>query len=125
MEIDFISKVIKFALSLAFVASIIIGLYEGIYSGLAIFLGVLWGAMNLFFLKHLLRNLIVRKNKNYLNIFILFGIKWPFLYLIGYELLKIKKLSTLYMMIGFSFIFLSIFIVWLKQKFQRVESFHP
>lgn len=117
MELEFINRVIKTTLILAGVALIAVGFYYGLPYGLGIFAGAVWGCVNLFFLKQLVRNWLVVGPKDHLKIYTILGIKFPLLYLAGYGLLRIKYLPPLNLLLGFSLIFLVIFLKGLGRLF--------
>ncbi len=117
MELEFINRVIKTTLILAVVAWIAVGFYYGLPYGLGIFAGAVWGCVNLFFLKQLVRNWLVVGPKDHLKIYTILGIKFPLLYLAGYGLLKIKYLPALNLLLGFSLIFAVIFLKGLGRLF--------
>jgi hypothetical protein len=117
MELEFINRVIKTTLVLAVLALIAVGFYYGLPYGLGIFAGAVWGCVNLFFLKQLVRNWLVVGPKDHLKIYTMLGIKFPLLYLAGYGLLKIKYLPALNLLLGFSLIFAVIFLKGLGRLF--------
>ena len=110
MELEFINRVIKTTLILAVIALIAVGFYYGLPYGLGIFAGAMWGCLNLFFIKQLVQNWLTLAPKDYLKIYTILGIKFPLLYLAGYGLLRIKYLPPLNLILGFSLIFLVIFL---------------
>ena len=117
MELEFINRVIKTTLILAGIALIAVGFYYGLPYGLGIFAGAIWGCVNLFFLKQLVRNWLVAGPKDHLKIYTILGIKFPLLYLAGFGLLKIKYLPALNLLLGFSLIFVVIFLKGLGRLF--------
>jgi hypothetical protein len=117
MELEFINRVIKTAFILAVIALIAVGFYYGLPYGLGIFAGAVWGCVNLFFLKQLVRNWLVAGPKDHLKIYAILGIKFPLLYLAGFGLLKIKYLPALNLLLGFSLIFAVIFLKGLGRLF--------
>ena len=117
MELEFINRVIKATLILAVLCLIVIGFYYGLPFGLGIFAGAVWGCVNLFFIKQLARNWLIAGPKDYLKIYTILGIKFPILYLAGYGLLRIKYLPPLNLLLGFSLIFLVIFLKGLGRLF--------
>ncbi|CCB87312.1 MULTISPECIES: hypothetical protein [Parachlamydia] len=113
MELDFIKNTIKVTLGLTFIFLVII-LQERAYKNAAsLCLGVMWGCANLFLLKYLLKSILGNEQKNVLKIFTLMGLKIPLLYLLGYFLLASPYLNSLYLVLGFSLIFLGIFLLGL------------
>ncbi len=123
MELEFINRVIKVTLILAVAVLIAVGFYYGLPYGSGIFAGAVWGCVNLFFIKQLVQNWLISGPKDYLRIYTILGIKFPLLYLAGYGLLKIKQLPPLNLMLGFSLIFLVIFLKGLGRLFlQKTQT---
>ena len=104
-------------LILALLCLIVVGFYYGPQHGLGIFAGAVWGCVNLFFIKQLVQNWLIVGSKDYLKIYTILGIKFPLLYLAGYGLLRIKYLPPLNILLGFSLIFLVIFLKGLGRLF--------
>ena len=100
MKSNFIDRVILGTLIIATP----LGLFCG-NEGRAICAGALWGAANLYILKHLVLKMMANGKKEYLQICLLCLLKCPILYLGGYVLLKIPSLPPLYLFIGFSLLF--------------------
>ena len=117
MEIEFINRVIRVALILAALSLVVVGFYYGLPSGLGVFVGAVWGCINLYFLKQLVKNTLTLEQKDYLKIYTILGIKFPLLYLAGYGLLKIKYLPALILLLGFSLIFGVVFLKGLGRVF--------
>lgn len=113
MEHKFVSHVMILTLILAFCASLAVGFAQHFFNGIAILLGAGWGITNLYFLKKSLQEWLKIPPRNHLKLFMLLQIKFPFLYFIGYELLHLNIVSIFYFLIGFSLIFLSIFLLGL------------
>ena len=110
MEIEFINRIIKISLIVAGVIFIVMILLVDFPTALGFLAGTLWGCLNLFLLKHLIQNLLVIGTRSYLKIYTIVGLKFPLLYLVGYGLLRIKELPILSLVMGFSFIFVMIFL---------------
>src|SRR3990172_7475627 len=104
MGLEFITRVIKVTLILAAVSLLAVSVYYGFGFGLAIFLGSLWGCVNLFFIKLLVQEFITAEKRDYLRIWTILGIKFPILYLAGFGLLRIDYLPALNLALGFSLI---------------------
>jgi len=117
MELEFINRVIKTTLILAVLVLIVVSFYYGLPYGLGIFAGAIWGCVNLFFLKQLVRNWLVVGPKDHLKIYTILGIKFPLLYLAGFGLLKIYYVPPLSLLLGFSLIFAVIFLKGLGRLF--------
>ena len=104
MGLEFITRVIKVTLILAAVSLLAVSVYYGFGFGLAIFLGSLWGCVNLFFIKLLVQEFITAEKRDYLKIWTILGIKFPILYLAGFGLLQVDYLPALNLALGFSLI---------------------
>jgi hypothetical protein len=117
MELEFISRVIKVTLIVAVISLVVVGFYYGLSYGLGIFAGAVWGCVNLYFIRQMVRNTLTLEQKDYLKIFTILGIKFPMLYLAGYGLLRIKYLPPLNLLLGFSLVFAVIFLKGLGRVF--------
>lgn len=105
-----INKIIYTTLLLACVCLLIGTISHHVQEGMALFTGALWGSVNLFFLKLLVQNLLIKRSAN-LQLFAFMAIKWPLLYLAGYGLLKMDYFPSYYLLAGLSTLFLMIFIL--------------
>lgn len=77
----------------------------------AVLAGTLWGISNLYLIKYSLKNLLITKS---LFFCLVFFIKFPVLYSIGYCLLLLLPATGL--LVGFSLVIASIFFVSLKRQ---------
>lgn len=77
--------------------------------------GTLWGSLNLYLIEMTVKELLIQKNKYKLAV--LLGIKFPFLYLIGYQLLK--EMNPWQLMIGFILCFVVTFLSALTFQKER------
>lgn len=68
--------------------------------GLALFLGICWGGLNVYFIRHLLLSLLIEKPVNPLKATLLILLKFPLLYYAGYLILSLKSVSPGYLLIG-------------------------
>ena len=120
MAIEFVNRVMIWTLLLALVSMIAIGVTYGIESGVGVFLGAAWGIINLFLIKRLVISLSKQDAMSYLNIALLFGVKFPVLYLAGYWLFRIDYFPIYSLVVGFSLFFVVILFkalfVWLFEK---------
>lgn len=105
-----IDAIVYTTLLLALLGLFIALCLQHLAEGLALFAGASWGALNLYFLKSLLYNLLLRSEQK-LRLLLSICIKWPLLYFVGYCLLKTAYLPSLYLLIGFSLTIATIFIV--------------
>jgi hypothetical protein len=126
MGTNFIRSVLVLTILLGLVSMIAVGATYGLPSGLAVFAGAAWGTVNLYLIKLLIENLASQNAKSYWNIALLFGIKFPLLYLVGFGLFKVGYLPTLSLLLGFSLFFLSIilrgFWAWIFGTKQVVDG---
>jgi hypothetical protein len=90
------------------------GLLHHIPEGFAIFFGALWGSVNFFFLKHFMKTLLLQK-KRIGKLILLAGLKWPLLYLAGYGLLKAQFFPVLFILAGFSLVFVCAAILGIRE----------
>lgn len=110
MTLKFINSSLKISLLISLILSLIISAAIGISDGLGMAAGTGWMCLNIIFLKHLIENLLYLNQKNIVKFFLLLGIKFPFLYLLGYWLLSSEYVSPLYFLMGFTLV-LGVFIV--------------
>ena len=80
-------------------------MYYDIFLILAIFSGMIWGMINLYFLALLVKSTIRPDGVDKLTALGLIFIKFPLLYLAGYFLLQVSEFELMYLLIGFSTIF--------------------
>jgi hypothetical protein len=117
MGIKFVNWVMILTIILAFILTIVVGVAWGLPSGLGVFAGAAWGTVNLYLIKRLIESLIDQNAKSYFHIALLFGIKFPLLYLVGFLLFKVGLFPALSLLLGFSIFFLAIFLkgmwVWI------------
>ena len=113
MGLEFVNNVIKITLFLA-TACFAIGLFYNPAFGSGIAAGAAWGCVNLFLLKHLMQNWLVLGPRDYVKVYTISFIKFPLLYLSGYGLLSISYFPILSLLLGFSLIFVAIFLKGLR-----------
>jgi len=111
MGIEFIHRVIKTSLVLAVLILLFVTVYYDFKFGAGILAGSVWGCLNLYFLTQLITEVFspgkeVKKRK----VVLIAVVKFPFLYLAGYLLLKINYFPPLSLICGFTLIFLVIFL---------------
>lgn len=81
-----------------------VGLYFQFHTTLGIGIGAIWGSLNLYFIKQLVKGLLIAVPKKYFKSFLIALIKFPLLYTLGYGLLLIDQLSPWSMLVGFSLV---------------------
>lgn len=117
MEHNFITYVIKTSLILGLILFSILGFYTNFIDALGILAGTSWAIVNLYFLKRFLQVLLKIETQNALTLYTLIGIKFPLLYLAGYGMLKMNLFPILNIVLGFSLIFIAIFLIGLGAIF--------
>ena len=111
MGIEFIHRVIKTSLVLAALIFLFVTVYYQFRFGAGILAGSAWGCLNLWFLTQLVTEVFspgqeVKKGKVIINAVV----KFPLLYAVGYSLLGIFHLPPMSLLIGFTLIFLVMFL---------------
>lgn len=76
--------------------------YMHFFLALTFVVGAFWSLINLYFLKQLLEEILLKKPKNIMKIMVFTLIKFPLLYGIGFGLLYYKSEFALTLLIGFS-----------------------
>lgn len=126
MGIEFVKRVMVLTIVLALLMMILVGVAYGLPAGLGVFAGAAWGTVNLYFIKLLIQSLLVQNARSYFNIALLFGVKFPLLYLAGFGLFIVDYLPVYSLLLGFSLFFLAIIIkgvgVWIFEKRMPNES---
>jgi hypothetical protein len=116
MDISFISRTLKTTGVLGLIVLTFGWMYLDIYHVLAIFSGMIWSMINLYFLTLLVRSTIRPEGVDKWAAFGFLFIKFPLLYLAGYFLLIVPYFELKYLLIGFT----SIFAVMLLKVLGRV-----
>lgn len=122
MGIEFIHRVIKTSLILAFLIFLFVTFYYRFDYASGIFVGCGWGCMNLFFLTNLITETTNLKGVNKKRVLLLVLLKFPLLYLTGYFLLRINYFPVTSLLVGFTLIFA---VVLLKALGKMVISLPP
>jgi len=116
MDISFIDRTLKTTGVLALIVLAFGWLHYPFYHILAVFSGMIWGIINLYFLALLVRAAIRPDGADKMAALGLMFIKFPMLYVAGYFLLKVPQFELAYLVIGFS----SLFAVMLLKVLGRV-----
>ena len=115
MNLDFINRIVKTSLILAFIVFPFLAVYVRLSFGAAYILGCAWGCLNLLAIKFLITQIITPKEKNIVFIALFILLKFPIIYGLGY-LLVIWSYPPIYGLVwGFS----SILIVTLLKVISR------
>ena len=122
MEIGFIYRTIRASAVLACIIFLAVWLYFDFKFGLGILIGTAWGCLNLFAILLAVKAIIaVEKTKKKVIIFVLF-LKFPLIYFIGYLILRFNWFPILSLLIGFTLIFLVMFLKALGQMLTSVRD---
>jgi hypothetical protein len=108
MGIEFIYRTIKTSLILVLILFLFVSVYYNFKFALGIFVGCVWGCLNLYFLSNLIVETIKLEKVNRKKILLIVLMKFPLLYLLGYLLLKVKYFSAIALLAGFTLIFVVI-----------------
>lgn len=106
MDLKFIDRIIKATLILAAVLFPFLAFYIKVNIALSVFLGAIWGSLNLLAIKIIIVSLMPGSGHNQTLGLIILLIKLPILYGIGYLLVTWKYLSIGGLLWGFSGIFI-------------------
>jgi hypothetical protein len=117
MGIEFIHRVIKTSLILAFLILIFLTFYYRFDYASGIFVGCGWGCLNLFFLINLITETTNLEGINKKRVLLLVLLKFPLLYLTGYFLLRINYFPVTSLLVGFTLIFAVVLLKALGKMF--------
>ncbi len=111
MGIEFIHRVIKTSLILAALIFLFTTVYYNFRFSAGILAGSAWGCLNLWFLTQLISEIFspgkeIKKGK----VILITVVKFPLLYAAGYLLLEIIHLPPIGLLVGFTLIFLVMFL---------------
>ena len=98
-----INQSLKYALFLSAFGAFFAWYFLSSIQGFALLFGVIWTSLNIYFIGLMTQSLLI--TKNYSSLFPLFLIKFPLLYWIGYELLKVNQWDLWYLVLGLPFVF--------------------
>jgi len=110
VELNFIDRVLK-TTGIVLLICFVFGLYYfGVFAALAFLSGGIWGMINLLFISELVKVTIRPEGADKTKALGLAVIKFPLLYSTGYFLLKVHQFNPLYLLAGFSLLFLIIIL---------------
>jgi hypothetical protein len=123
MGIEFIHRVIKTSLVLAVLGFLFVTVYYNFRFGGGILAGAIWGCLNLLFLTNLITQVFspgkeVRKGK----IVLIAVVKFPLLYAAGYLLLWVKYFPAESLLVGFTLLFLVMFLKAMGRWFLSLDA---
>ena len=109
MGLDFINRIIKTTLLLSALVFIFGSVYFSWIFSLGIFVGTLWGIVNLWLIRQFVVGYITAADRNAGRLALFAIIKFPVLYAVGFFLLRLGWFPVLSFVVGFSLIFVVIF----------------
>lgn len=110
----------KILISLSLLILLGVSAYYDLLVTLSFLAGVCWGLINLYFIQQLLYKSLIEKPKNLFKIAMLFLVKFPLLYSVGFGLLYYQSEFTLSLMAGFS----GVLVLSLQKGFWKVFQIH-
>lgn len=96
--------------------------YLGVWQGLALLFGGVWGIINLLFIAHLVRSAIRPEGPDKVKTAILLLVKFPLLYMAGYFLLTINQLQPVYLAAGFSLLLIIVVLKVLGRMMLKLDE---
>ena len=127
MGLEFIDRTLKVS-GIVLLIFVPFGLYYlGVYPSLAVFTGGVWGMINLIFIAALVRAGIRTEGVDKFKAFGIAIFKFPLLYLSGYALTQVPQFEPLYLLGGFTSLFVIIVLraaglAMMKASDQNEES---
>jgi hypothetical protein len=123
MGVEFIHRVIKTSLVLAALGFLFVTVYWNFKFGAGILAGAVWGCLNLLFLTRLITEVFspgeeIKKGK----VILIAVVKFPLLYAAGFLLLTKTDFPPLSLVIGFSLLFLVMFVKALGRWILSLDS---
>lgn len=110
MGFEFLQQAIVMTMILAPIASLATAQLSGAPEAFSVLFGALWGCVNLFLIKELVKSLLLPGARNYTKIVFCITAKFPLIYLGGYAVLVKTGWPPIYSLLGFSLIFIAILI---------------
>jgi hypothetical protein len=110
MGIEFIYRIIRTSLIVSVLSFFFVGVYYSLPFGLGLFLGTVWGCLNLFFITQLVTEAFSLEKPNKSKLVLILLVKFPLLYFTGYLLLWLKNFPVESLLVGFTLIFAVTFL---------------
>lgn len=110
MGVEFVVRIVKTTTVVAFVAALFSATYFSPAAGAGLWLGAVWGCLNLLATSHAVRLLIATEKPGKLRVLLLSFVKFPLLYGLGFLLLRIGVFSPESLVSGFSLVLLIILL---------------
>lgn len=115
MGIEFIYRIIRTSLIVSALCSLFVAVYYAFPFGMGLFLGTVWGCLNLFFITQLITEALSLKKPNKVKVWLILLVKFPLLYSAGYFLLRLQYFRVESLLAGFTLIFAVTFLKALGQ----------
>jgi hypothetical protein len=96
--------------------------YLGVWQGLGLLFGGVWGIINLIFIAHLVRAAIRPEGPDKVKTAFLILVKFPLLYVAGYFLLSINQLQPVYLAAGFSLLLIIVVLKVLGRTMLKLDE---
>lgn len=96
--------------------------YLGVWQGLGLLFGGVWGIINLIFISHLVRTAIRPEGPDKVKTAFLILVKFPLLYVAGYFLLSINQLQPVYLAAGFSLLLIIVVLKVLGRTMLKLDE---
>jgi hypothetical protein len=122
MNLEFIDRIIKTSLLVIIIAFPFAAVYVRLSFAISIILGCLWGCADLFLIKLLITSFLGGRKRGILSIILILTAKFPFLYFLGYLLVKWNYLSIYGLLWGFSAIFLVTVLKVVSRSILKIDS---
>ncbi len=122
MDIRFIDRTLKTTGIVSLVVLVFGAAYFDIFDVLAVFSGMIWGIVNLYFLSLLVKSALRPEGPDKAATLTLILIKFPLLYLSGYFLIKVPEFDILLLLAGFTSLFAVMFLKVLGRIILGLDS---
>jgi hypothetical protein len=103
-----INQTLKYSLILVAIGTFLAWLITFQMNAFALLMGTLWGSANFYLISLLTQNILI--NKSYIAASWLMLLKFPLLYGIGYQILKLNIGDPLFILIGFTLVLVAMLV---------------
>jgi hypothetical protein len=122
MELDFIDRSLRTS-GIVLLVFLPFGVYYlGVFPTLAVFSGGVWGILNLIFISALVRATLRPQGADRRKAYGIALFKFPLLYAAGFFLLKVHGFEPLFLLIGFSSLFVVIVLKAVGRMVAHVDD---
>jgi hypothetical protein len=120
-EANFIQRTLRTTAVLLLIVFLFGIYYFGFYNALAVLSAGIWSMINLIFLSILIRNAMRPDEIDKMAVIVTAIIKFPLLYAAGYFLLTVEVFSPIPLVIGFTLVFVVIFLKALARVIFKLD----